>query len=823
MKSHRFEPRVAGHLVASLMCVFSRIAGAEMRKLFVPYLITTINTYLREHENLVDLYKQSDELLYYIILLTSVVRGNPREVVHFIDDVIPIIDVISKFKCKISNRFANQTIINILSNVSTFQTIDVRSSPESFERPLSEFLPIRHWGEKSETPIKWYVPDSTAVDTCRKVVHRYLPPLLEQFDQYVVDKVKLTREEIQRDCSFVLALLKCPNFLPNWDTEPPIDLEPSLLPRVRLNVHIGFEDKTITMPDGSNVRLAVVRSIAPLQKKIQETYEEEFKALKVITLIWERVQMRKQYTSPFQSQIKSFRSLKTFQDYNLTKYKRDIRAIWATRVLMQQDCRDEMTPPDFTETHKQILLSLLQLSTSTYSVVRSLAQAKLFVMLNTYPFAYKCILDEIVRYLSLDSNENHESFKGILYVIGGTRKGRLIVRNNWHAIEKIWLAILKTNLSEKPSVVGLLDMIMDAIGAEFPTVVIELNIPDECVQLALALSTKPNIASPSEIEAGKLKLETLNQTNLSTYNNILASILEITHNNSLHWRYGLMASGMIYNLIHPNVNYPPDVVRYCVSNLINESIEERRLAIRTVLYTLKQQKPKHVKLAIDPFSISGLSAPTEKLKPGIRPDNRWLQYDLESLPGSQAEWDEPRYIHKTEGFFGWSSGFRVCAPSDQQPSIKTDPADMNEVQKVLFDFFMDKSSLDQMIEFWAMEEKRGKEKFNRTRFFVVKALCDMFGERMVEKFLPHIERLIKVEKNLESCHRCAAELMGGVLRGMKHWPYAKTVELYERLKPLIRMALNNITVETDVFWGTCFATAAENFDPKRQYWLHEVN
>lgn len=77
-------------------------------------------------------------------------------------------------------------------------------------------------------------------------------------------------------------------------------------------------------------------------------------------------------------------------------------------------------------------------------------------------------------------------------------------------------------------------------------------------------------------------------------------------------------------------------------------------------------------------------------------------------------------------------------------------------------------------------------------------------------------------KSIESNHKCAAEILAGLLRGPKHWPYEKTEKLYLKLQPIVRLALNNITVDTDGYWGTCFATATEHMDPYRQHWLHEV-
>lgn len=826
IKGHLFEPRVAAHLVASLVRVFTRIAGAEMRKQFVPYLISTINRYIAEHDDIADYEKQSDELLYYIILLASVVRGDPQEVIAIVDDVIPIVDRISKFKCKLTNKYSNAILLNILSNVSTFQTLDVRSCPEAYEKPLSEFLPIRHWGQKtnSDTKIKWYIPSTEAVRVCEMIIHRYMPPFLEQFEKYANDEITLTRDEIYRDAATVLALLKCANFLPNWDTEEPLNLVKSSIERATLNITIGFDGKTVSMPDGSNVRLAVIKTITRLQEKILAVCDDDIKSLKVIIMIWDRVHMRRHYTTPFDSQLKNYKNLKTFQDYALTKHKRDIRAILATRVIMQQDCRDELSAPAFTASHRTIMFNLLKLSTSHYSAVRATAQHRLFNLFHSYSFSYKCILDEIVRYLSLDSNENHEAFKGILYVIGGTRRGRLIVRNNWSTVHKIWIALLKTNLSEKPSVVRLLDMINEAILNEFPTLTIELSIPDECISVAMKLASRPDLITDADIEQGRQNEAAKNAENREIYNTILSSILEVAQSKSIHWRYGLLASSMIDNLVHPIVKYSPEVVKYCVQNLINESIEERKTAIRCVRFIFKQQKREHVKIKVDPFEIGGCAKPavTSKLSPGIRDDNRWLQYDIAKAPKSQSDWDQPRFSHKIEGFFGWTPNFSVYAPSAQQPKLDRTRDEMNPVEQVLYDFFSNEESLKKLIDFWSLEEKKGKEKFNRRRFFVIKNVCDMFGDGPAELLLGHIQRLIEGEK-LESNHRCAAELMSGIMRGMKHWPYDKTSRMYEKLIPLIRSALSNITVETDVFWGTCFATAAENFDPMKQHWLHEVS
>lgn len=116
-----------------------------------------------------------------------------------------------------------------------------------------------------------------------------------------------------------------------------------------------------------------------------------------------------------------------------------------------------------------------------------------------------------------------------------------------------------------------------------------------------------------------------------------------------------MASTMVFNLVHPLTKYPPEVAFYFVNNLIHDSILERKKAIRIINYVLRQYKRSHVKISMDPYDIAKVPRPIERiLRPGLRDDNRWLQYSLETLPRSQEEWDEPRYIFKTNGFFGWT-------------------------------------------------------------------------------------------------------------------------------------------------------------------------
>lgn len=122
---------------------------------------------------------------------------------------------------------------------------------------------------------------------------------------------------------------------------------------------------------------------------------------------------------------------------------------------------------------------------------------------------------------------------------------------------------------------------------------------------------------------------------------------------------------------------------------------------------MQQQKREHKKIVIDPLEKAGGNALRQhKLMPGVRPDNRWLQYTLDALPRNQQQWDEPRFVHKTEGFFGWSPNFSVYAPSAEQPPLNRTRDELTSSERIVYDFFANRANVDKLIAFWSLEEKK---------------------------------------------------------------------------------------------------------------------
>ena len=54
-----------------------------------------------------------------------------------------------------------------------------------------------------------------------------------------------------------------------------------------------------------------------------------------------------------------------------------------------------------------------------------------------------------------------------------------------------------------------------------------------------------------------------------------------------------------------------------------------------------------------------------------------------------------------------------------------------------------------------------------------------YGDRFLEVFQPHLERLVKDTSHdkHDSSQRCAMEVLSGLIRGSKHWPFEKVPHL----------------------------------------------
>lgn len=180
-----------------------------------------------------------------------------------------------------------------------------------------------------------------------------------------------------------------------------------------------------------------------------------------------------------------------------------------------------------------------------------------------------------------------------------------------------------------------------------------------------------------------------------------------------------MGLSFLRDLVHPDVKYNAKVVDFFLRCLIDESIVVRKIALKAVVFIVVQNKPKFVKIKIDPYEFNGRV--NDEIQPGIRPDNKWLLYDSKTLPRNDMEWDKPRYIHNQHvGFYSWPKTLEVYAKSKDQPTPSKRMDNLTEQENTLYNFFSDDKHVTILISYLSMEEKKGRDLFNGQRFLLFK-------------------------------------------------------------------------------------------------------
>lgn len=204
----------------------------------------------------------------------------------------------------------------------------------------------------------------------------------------------------------------------------------------------------------------------------------------------------------------------------------------------------------------------------------------------------------------------------------------------------------------------------------------------------------------------------------------------------------------------------------------------------------------------------------------MRADNHWLQYNSSTRPLTAEQWDEPRFVHTNYvGFYEWPKKLKIYAPSSQQPNLDTKTRVLTEHEAEIDRFFNNAQNIEKLMKYLSLEEKAGKDKFDSKRMHLFRGLFRNHGIVYLVHFMPHLERLVADKQ--ESGQRCAAEVLAGLMRGCKHWPFDMTVQLWQQILPLVRTALSNLAPETLFDWSLCFVMALLKRDPNRMHWLLE--
>ncbi|XP_076463728.1 proteasome activator complex subunit 4B-like [Babylonia areolata] len=832
-----FEPKVGGRLASSLCRACARVRPEETLKLLLPPLCAKINNFAVEHTGFATEEHLDNSFLWNILMVSQLMRCNGSHLLPYRVILLETLGPVLSLHSQQGYEIGGQVLRFMLRAMSFTYPVDFRSVTAGIDQPLTDFLPIREWataGDIDNLNLQWYTPTEENIEFVTTLAKTVLAPELE-FIRGLTSSSEVSKEDLQRRLHIILEFIQGAGaLLPAWkgDSVP--------LRECQVSLHrfccIAKKVKEEVTLDGNNVRLAIAEAMRHLLRYLMESREDDTQSMFKVIQIYDSVMMFLGIQkSDVEARFKSFRVVRAALENKLATKKKHIRPLLVDRVTLLQEVRMLCAFPRVVTTmHMDLMSDLLDLSVSRYREVRKRAQNALHHCFTFYHYIYHQFIPNIVAHLKNPQVEEH-TFKGALHLIlGSGNKRTLAIRRSWPTLAALWPAIAQSQQFEKPSILRIVDDIITKVVKAQETIVIKLSVSPECLETSRKMLESTSAPRPSgpplteqQLAQGRQAEQDRDKENLRLYHQVVADLTGLVESGKLTWKFTQNAMEFLGLLLRDDVDIPTPVVSLFTKHCVNDLLYIRKLALTCLSTILKQQKRPKKKVPVDIAAVCGTepSLPTGPLAPGDREDNMWHQYNAEALPITKEQWDAATFVPKTHlGYYCWPMTLLKYADASQQPKLLRGPEEMPDNEQPIAESFCDMDYVLKLLDFLALEEQKGKDKFQLKHLTLFKGLFRNFGDSCLEVFKPHLERLVRDTSHdkHDSSQRCAMEVLAGLIRGSKHWPFEKIKEMWDWLLPLLTFIRNNITIETQDDWGTFFSTLSESRDPRQLHWMFEL-
>ncbi|XP_074661309.1 proteasome activator complex subunit 4A-like [Tubulanus polymorphus] len=823
------EISMSGRLTGGLCRAAATARPEDTLKKFLPHL----HSIIMSHATAEEISKEENldtELLWNLLCLSQIVRCRGTCVLVYMDRLIEVLDFTLQLNSKQGYTIGASLLSHILQVFTHIYALDFRGSAEGYDRPFEEYLPIRDWGVNcvvDDVKMKWHVPSKTEKEAATMLLRRYLIPNLDKLMKFSRGEM-LSRDLVLQSLVIIQYCVKgAAVMLPTWNSDP-LDLVEHEVALKRHDHVCGFDD-TIEI-DGKNVRQMITECLCPLQKFLLESSEDDTKSLLQLLEVYNQLILydgvRK---NEFDARWKNFHMAKKATEDKIRGKKKHLRAMVVDRCLLQHELRIlNKNAKVMTELHRELFVNLFLLSTSRYSEVRKRAQSTLALAIEKFAYSYKVIIGDILKCLSDNQEVEHHQFKGALHVVLSKKKKCLATKRNWDVVGQLWPAIVKAQHSEKPSIIAIIESIIDRIHKDLHHPVIYITTSENCIEASRAMwNSKPEPsapqASPEQIQHGLKMEQERNQKNVTSYLKVLHDLVKLVKDGNLQWRFSQISMELAALLLRPDVPVPADLVAMVTEGLVHDALNVRKISVAALVAILKTQKVLSRVKEVDPFEISGMAPPGGVVKPGERADYAWHLYkEEENVYESEQTYESCVYVEKPHwGYYTWPKKLKCNVPPSEQP---VNIQQFTDAQKIILDSLMKPEFIEKLMKFLALEETKGKDRFHTKYYMLFKGLFRNYGDVILPLLKPYVERLVEdvTPATHESSQRCAAEVLTGLMRGCKHWTYNKVTEMWNWLIPLLRRTLVNLSIESVRDWGTALATASESRDPRKLRPLFEM-
>jgi proteasome activator subunit 4 len=769
----------------------------------------------------------------------------------------------------ISSCFVNvlSSLTSISSNEFCSVSYDIVYEENDEKDFFKQHFPIRDWGRTADLTnlnMKYHIPSQKEIETALEFANSYLRKSMKFLNDSVLlakntnddnlSTTSTTKEERNRELKYIYhiiyggsSLLKRPTnqkvCTEHIQNNVPIGIGDSL------DKGLGFEMANLTDPSHEyfsltekhrsilvNLRTELIEFTIELAEKLISHHSNETTLLMLASrvLATSSVTYGCRSWADYLEVWKNHSSNKTSLQNRLLGKQSNTRVEFIQSVMLQYQYRSFHIHTQLNSLDVRIINTLFKLSTeSMYALVRLDSQNQLFTVMSQYPYSNLIVIPSIVSILnkcSVLENDNNNKLmqnrlKGCLYVL----ENSLIIEQNWHVISAIWPPLLKCQDFEKPSIQTLLFNIYQKGYMGLNSFDNRVQISDNALKCIYADSNEIKLKYGGNGEATKLRLKHFH-ARTSFENDLIEKtmkeLIKIANETQLVWRNQFYRYAAFLFFLDSckleNRLLTAECVQLFVDALVSENINVRTIGVDVLCIISKMVK---FKKQIKSYSMNevlslkeGKPSSIEATNPGYRNNNKWLLYDpnfIDVNNSSSSEdnriWENAKFLDKSFwGYYGWSSE-KIKIPSNERGNFNTQTNGFSAAFKpVKSRFQYDGEFVRKFIKLSTIEESKGDEKFDKKKFYLFKSLFRNFGNTdIINNFYENLTALIcdKQPETHESSHKLASEMLSGLIRGSKYWSLPELKKLWSKLKPILDLMFENISVENLDLWYTCFSTA----------------
>ncbi|CAG8507014.1 6948_t:CDS:10 [Ambispora gerdemannii] len=535
------------------------------------------------------------------------------------------------------------------------------------------------------------------------------------------------------------------------------------------------------------------------------------------------------------------------------KYEGSKRGYQYAKGMLKTSHRDKKYPRYLlvrTRLHDDLFEDLVQLSFSSYSEIRKIAQGYLAsasrCFIGAKPLIIPMLLDGLLPIEKEKSEEkpvekpeekqpekkrkqekeqmaHPEIIKGALYLLNS--------RTLMHPCLKDWnfvpTFILRICDAHHPSVQELIKKVFYDYLTNYSNTMFKMISSDGLLD---AINDALTIHSMTLDENKYTKLKTTIEKRMTFQKNqyyyLLDQLLGLV-NRKMHWRFKDMAVKFLDVLVRPEVAPTADLVDFVVKSLISEDPNLRKISISTttrILVHIKQRA--HTPGDFELISLNKEQNPlkrTIELPKPLPPDytEQYLQTRLLPIDENNLE---NVFLHDKMniGWYAWPDKYDAYIPRlDSIDFPKFEPSSEGAYKKFL-EIFSDQKFWTEFKKYLSQESSRDREdNFSVLNGHLFKSIFQMFEDQFLDIVKPEIEEMCE-DPEEKHRQRAAAEILAGIVRGSKHWKLSSSRKMWEWLIPLLEKTFDAITPESLTYWERFLSYCFRNHDPRRLFRLVDL-